>query len=54
MCKRLWERYSDFLIIGEAWGCMDVCEEREITLIQSGIIPRLFKLPIAIASILGE
>ena len=32
MCKRLWERYSDFLIIGEAWGCMDVCEEREISI----------------------
>jgi hypothetical protein len=33
---------------------MDGSEEREINLIQSGVIPRLFKLPVAVASVLGE
>lgn len=54
MCKRMWERYPDFFILAEAWGAMGGQEEREISLNQSGVIPRLFKLPIAIASVLGE
>jgi len=50
----MWSKFSNFLIIAEAWGVMGEEEEREINLIQSGVIPRLFKLPIAIASIFGE
>lgn len=49
LCKHLWARYPNFLIIGDAWGAMGGLEEREVTMISSGLIPRLFKLPIAIA-----
>ncbi|CAK79065.1 unnamed protein product (macronuclear) [Paramecium tetraurelia] len=54
ICKSLWSKFPNFLIVAEAWGAMGEQEEREINLIQSGVIPRLFKLPIAIASIFGE
>jgi starch synthase len=50
----LWARDPNFLIIGDAWGAMGGLEDREVTMICSGIIPRLFKLPIALAQIFGE
>jgi hypothetical protein len=27
----MWEKYPDFLILGEAWGAMGGFEEREIS-----------------------
>jgi starch synthase len=49
LCKHLWARDPNFLVIGDAWGAMGGLEDREVTMISSGVIPRLFKLPIAIA-----
>lgn len=41
------------MIIGECWGGY-MMENRQIILSRSGIIPRMFKLPQAIASIFGR
>jgi len=53
MCKRLWLEKPDFMIIGECWGGF-MFEHRQIILARSGIIPRLYKLPIAISSLFGK
>jgi len=53
MCKKLWSRDPNFMIIGECWGGF-MFEHRQIILARSGIIPRLYKLPIAISSLFGK
>jgi len=41
------------MIIGECWGGF-MFEHRQIILARSGIIPRLYKLPMAISSLFGK
>jgi hypothetical protein len=41
------------MIVGECWGGY-MFENRQIILARSAIIPRMFKLPIAISSLLGK
>jgi starch synthase len=53
MCKKLWLQNSDFMIIGECWGGF-MFEHRQIILARSGVIPRLFKLPVALSAIMGK
>ena len=53
MCKKLWEKNPEFMIIGECWGGF-MFEHRQIILARSGVIPRLYKLPIAISSMFGK
>jgi starch synthase len=53
MCKKLWEKFPNFMIIGECWGGRGI-ENRQIILTRSGVIPRMFKLPQAISSIFGK
>lgn len=54
ICQKLWQRFPEFLIISECWGKVGGFEAREYNLIQSGAIPRLFKLPIAICQFFGQ
>jgi starch synthase len=53
LCKEFWAKFPDFLIIGECLGGSSL-ENRQGILARSGIIPRLFKLPIALAAIFGK
>jgi len=53
LCKRLWYEHSDFMIIGECWGG-HMFEHRQIILARSGVIPRLFRLPVALSAIMGK
>jgi starch synthase len=53
LCRSLWARFPDFLIIGECLGGT-LLENRQAILARSGVIPRLFKLPVALASIFGK
>ena len=53
LCKRLWAENPNFMVIGECWGGF-MFEHRQIILARSGIIPRLYKLPIAISSLFGK
>ena len=50
MSKKIWQEKPNFMIIGECWGGF-MFENRQIIMARSGIIPRLFKLPVAISSI---
>lgn len=53
MAKRLWSINPDFIFIGECWGGF-MFEHRQIILARSGIIPRLFRLPVALSAIMGK
>eukprot|EP00826_Nyctotherus_ovalis_P018630 TRINITY_DN1559_c0_g2_i1.p1 TRINITY_DN1559_c0_g2~~TRINITY_DN1559_c0_g2_i1.p1 ORF type:complete len:671 (+),score=215.16 TRINITY_DN1559_c0_g2_i1:215-2227(+) len=53
MCRELWARFPDLLLIGECLGGSSL-ENRQGILARSGVIPRLFKLPVALASIFGK
>lgn len=53
LCKQLWQKFPNFMILGECWGGYKF-ELRHIMLARSGVIPRLFKLPQTICSLLGK
>eukprot|EP01022_Parablepharisma_sp_SALTPOND_P024880 TRINITY_DN55_c0_g1_i1.p1 TRINITY_DN55_c0_g1~~TRINITY_DN55_c0_g1_i1.p1 ORF type:complete len:1631 (+),score=215.10 TRINITY_DN55_c0_g1_i1:3219-8111(+) len=53
LCRQLWCEFPEFYFIGECWGGYPF-ENRQGILARSGVIPRLFKLPIAIASLFGK
>lgn len=53
LCKKLWLQNSDFIIVGECWGGF-MFEHRQIILARSGVIPRLFRLPVALSGIMGK
>jgi len=53
LCRKLWAEFPEFHFVGECWGGSSF-ENRQGILARSGIIPRLFKLPIAIASLFGK
>ena len=53
LCKKLWYEHSDFIIVGECWGG-HMFEHRQIILARSGVIPRLFRLPVALSAIMGK
>ena len=53
MSKKLWNLNPEMMIIGECWGGLNM-EHRQIILSRSGVVPRLFKLPIALSSIMGK
>lgn len=53
MCKKLWSKKPDFMIIGECWGGF-LMENRQIIMSRSGIIPRMFNLPVAVSSLFGK
>ncbi|KAL4507061.1 hypothetical protein ABPG72_001854 [Tetrahymena utriculariae] len=54
LCRNLWSRYPNFLILCEVWGSFGEQDVREVSVIQSGPIPRTFKIPIALSQIFGE
>ena len=53
LCREFWGKFPDFLILGECLGGSSL-ENRQGILARSGIIPRLFKLPVALATIFGK
>ena len=53
ICRTFWQKFPNLILIGEAWGGQGY-EQREVNLIKSGIIPRLYKLPPATAAVFGK
>jgi hypothetical protein len=53
LCKKIWKHKPNFMIIGECWGGF-MFEHRQIIMARSGVIPRLYKLPMAISSLFGK
>lgn len=53
ICKLLWEKFPNFLIVAETWGGKSF-EGREFNIVKSGPIPRMFDLPIALSTLFGK
>jgi hypothetical protein len=53
LCKKIWKLKPNFMIIGECWGGF-MFEHRQIIMARSGVIPRLYKMPMAISSLFGK
>ena len=53
LCKGLWKRFPNYLIVAEAWGGRGF-ENREFNIVKSGPIPRMFDLPIAMSTLFGK
>lgn len=53
LCRKLWSKLPNFMIVGECWGGFKF-EHRQIILARSGVIPRLFKLPQTICTLFGK
>ncbi len=45
LCQQLWRHKEDIIIIAEVWNSFTQ-ENREINIIKSGMIPRLYHIPI--------
>lgn len=54
LCKAIWSKYPEFLIISESWAVGGGTEERCVSIINSGPIPRMFKLPMGISLVFGQ
>ena len=52
LCKTLWKRHGNFLIVSEGFHTDDE-DEKLVNVIQSGPIPRIFKMVKALAQIMG-
>jgi starch synthase len=52
LCKRIWRKYPNFYIIAEGLELEDH-DHRLISIIRSGLIPRLYKMPKALSQIVG-
>lgn len=52
LCKKIWEKHPDFYVIAEGLELEDH-DHRLISVIRSGAIPRMFKMPKALSHIVG-
>ena len=52
LVKKLWNSVGDFLFVCESFEIEDK-DEKTINAIQSGLIPRTFKMPKAVAQLMG-
>ena len=53
LTKNIWNYYPNFIFIGECW-LNEKFSTRHINLSKSGIIPRLYTLPIVLCEVLGK
>ena len=53
LTKSIWNYYPNFIFIGECWQ-NEKFSQRHINLTKSGIIPRLYTLPIVLCEVLGK
>lgn len=51
--KKIWQRFPKFMFIGECW-LGEKFKYRHISMLRSGIIPRMFSLPRALSLVLGR
>ena len=53
LTKEIWNLYPNFIFIGECW-LNEKFSQRHVSLTRSGIIPRLYTLPIILCEVLGK
>jgi len=52
-CRKMWAKFPNLLLLGETFG--DSCDKKtEVSLIKSGVVPRLYNFPSAIATLYGK
>ncbi|MBR6133851.1 MAG: glycogen/starch synthase, partial [Bacilli bacterium] len=54
LTKTIWQRYPNFVFFGECWLNEKFSNNRHVALSRSGIIPRMYTLPIILTEILGK
>ena len=53
LTKSIWNLYPNFIFIGECW-LNEKFSQRHVSLTKSGIIPRLYTLPMILCEVLGK
>ena len=53
LCKELWKQFPDFVIVADVWSGSGL-EDRVPCIPRSGPIPRLYQLPVKLASLFGK
>ena len=53
LCKELWKSFPDFIVVADVWSGSGL-EDRVSTIPRSGPIPRMYELPVKLASIFGR
>jgi len=49
LCMEIWSRYPQFLIICDAWADSEEFGNRDQEIIESGLIPRKYDMPLALS-----
>ena len=53
LTKEIWNEYPEFIFLGECW-LEEKYSQRHVSLVKSGIIPRMYTLPVIICQMLGK
>lgn len=53
LARKVWKQRPNFMLISECWGGF-MFENRQIIMARSGVIPRLFSLPVAMSGLFGK
>jgi len=53
LCKELWKSFPDFIVVADVWSGSGL-EDRVPSIPRSGPIPRMYELPVKLASIFGK
>ena len=53
LTKSIWNEFPNFIFIGECWQ-NDKIEKKHLNLIKSGVIPKMYNLPMNISQIFGK
>ena len=53
MTREIWNQFPEFIFLGECW-LEEKYSQRHVNLVKSGIIPRMYTLPVVICQMLGK
>ena len=53
LTREIWNQFPEFIFLGECW-LEEKYSERHVNLVKSGIIPRMYTLPVIICQMLGK
>ena len=53
LTKEIWNEHPEFIFLGECW-LEEKYSQRHVSLVKSGIIPRMYTLPVIICQMLGK
>ena len=53
LTREIWNNYPEFIFLGECW-LEEKYSQRHVSLVKSGIIPRMYTLPVVICQMLGK